>query len=54
MDDTEKPILQGRTLNERDTLRVIVLAIKHIDTTHHDWKEIIAYSEKFDASGEYK
>lgn len=41
---------QGRYLDEQDTLRVMVLAIKHMDREHHDWEELMTYVDKFDAS----
>ena len=41
---------QGRALSEQDTLRVMVLAIKHMSKEHHDWPELMKYVERFDAS----
>lgn len=41
---------QGRSLDEQDILRVMVLAIKHIDKEHRDWPELMTYVDKFDNS----
>jgi len=43
-------LTQNRALNEQDTLRVLTLAVKHIDKTHHDWEELMVYVSKFDQS----
>ena len=39
-----------RSLDERDTLRLIVLGIKHMDRAHHDWNELLTLVDKFDQS----
>ena len=39
-----------RYLEEKDTLRLLVLAIKHIDHEHPDWDELIELLCKFDQS----
>lgn len=39
-----------RVLNEADTLRLIVLCVKHVDRNHHDWEEVCQLVQKFDES----
>jgi len=41
---------KGRELSEDDTMRLIVLAIKHIDKKHHDWDELIDLVQRFNQS----
>ena len=41
---------QGRYLSENDTLRLLSIAIKHVNREDQDWGELMMYLQRFDAS----